>query len=273
MDRPLAAFDIEATPDPEIGRRVLGLEGDDATVIPAMLARREQETDGRTSFFQPPFHRIVAISVAWLDPSQGAFRLGTFGTACGDEPRQIREFFQVVAKAPVAPRLVSWNGNGFDMPVLRYRAMLHGIQAPEMYRSDGPWKYNNYHARYHDMHVDLMDVLAGYGSSDRVGLDALSRILGLPGKTVTSGEDVWRHVLAGEDEIVRTYCELDALTTLLLYMQWAHHRGNLDDGALARHLDRIATYLEAGSKPDWHEMAAALRRWPTWLRHQGLATK
>jgi 3'-5' exonuclease len=266
MDRPLAAFDIESVPDPEIGRRVLGLEGEDEAVITAMIAQRSDETGGRTDFLQPPLHRIVAISMAWLDPAQGAFRLGTFGEDCGDEPRQIKEFFGVVTRAPVAPRLVSWNGNGFDLPVLRYRAMLHGIQAPEFYRADGPWKYNNYHGRYHDMHVDLMDVLAGYGSSDRVGLDTLCRIQGLPGKTVTHGANVWRHVLDGECETVRTYCELDALMTLLLYLLWAHHRGRLDNGAFVRHLDRIIGVLsQSADKPAWRETAEALQAWPSWL--------
>lgn len=267
MDRPLAAFDIESIPDPDLGRRVLGLEGDDPAVIAAMMARRLDETAGRTDFFQPPFHRIVTISVAWLDPAQGIFRLGSFGQDTGGEAQQIRELFSVLARAPQPPRLVSWNGNGFDLPVLRYRAMLHGIQAPEFYRTDGPWKYNNYHGRYHDMHVDLMDVLAGFGSSDRVGLDALCRIVGLPGKTVTEGANVWRHVLAGEHEIVRTYCEMDALATLLLYVLWAHHRGRVDNGALARHLDRIVAVLsQSPDKPAWIEMADALRAWPTWLR-------
>jgi hypothetical protein len=116
------------------------------------------------------------------------------------------------------------------------------------------------------MHVDLMDVLAGYGSSDRVGLDALCRIVGLPGKTVTEGANVWRHVLEGEHDIVRTYCELDALSTLLLYLLWAHHRGRIDDGALTRHLDRIIAVLtQSADKPAWQEMAVALQTWPAWL--------
>ena len=58
---------------------------------------------------------------------------------------------------------------GFDLPVIRYRAMLHGVAAPEFYRLDGEWKWNNYQNRFHDMHVDLMDVLSGYGASMRIG--------------------------------------------------------------------------------------------------------
>lgn len=270
MDRPLAAFDIESVPDAEAGRPILALEGDDATVMEAMRAWRSEASDGRTDFLQPPLHRIVAISLAWLDPETGKLNLGSLGRSCADEKRQIEEFFDVLAKPKRAPRLVTWNGNAFDLPVLRYRAMLHGVAAPFFYRTDGEWKYNNYHGRYHDMHVDLMDVLAGYGASDRLGLDLFARLQGLPGKTVTHGEDVHLHVLAGEDEVVRAYCELDALNTLLLYLLWAHHRGRLDGTSLRRHLDTIRTRLTApDARPAWQEFGAGLAGWPAWLPPTG----
>ncbi len=48
--------------------------------------------------------------------------------------------------------------------------MLHGIAVPELHQSGGAWKWHNYQDRYHDMHVDLMDVLSGYGASRYVGL-------------------------------------------------------------------------------------------------------
>lgn len=268
MDRPLAAFDIESVPDVEAGRRLLGLEGDDAAVMEGMRGWRLTASDGRTDFLQPPLHRIVTISLAWLDPESGSFRLGSFGRDCSDEKRQLEELFDVLAKPKRAPRLISWNGNAFDLPVLRYRAMLHGVAAPHFYRTDGEWKYNNYHGRYHDLHVDLMDVLAGYGASDRLGLDLFARLQGLPGKTVTHGEDVHLHVLAGEDEVVRAYCEMDALNTLLLYLLWAHHRGRVDSATLHRHLDTIRTVLEAPTaKSAWQECGEALRGWPAWGSH------
>ena len=265
MDRALAAFDIESIPDPDVGRRLYGLEGDDGTVIEGMLARRLADTDGRTDFLPPPHHRIVTIAVAWLDSSSGTFRLGSPAGDTLDEASQIGAFFGAIVRPRTAPRLISWNGNGFDLPVLRYRAMLHGIAAPGFYRTDGEWKWNNYQNRYHDLHVDLMDVLAGFGASDRVGLDALSRVMGLPGKTVTEGHMVAGHVLRGEMDVVRTYCELDALNTLLLYLLWCHHQGRLDRGALRRHVVAITEVLQGdGAHPAWREYAEALEAWPPW---------
>jgi 3'-5' exonuclease len=67
--------------------------------------------------------------------------------------------------------------------VIRYRSMMLGVCAPDFYRVDGLSRWNNYQNRYHDMHVDVMDVLSGYGASARVGLGTLGKVLGLPGKS------------------------------------------------------------------------------------------
>ena len=59
----------------------------------------------------------------------------------------------------------SWNGGGFDLPVLHYRALLHGVQAPrywEMGDEDTAFRYNNYLSRFHWRHLDVMDVLSGH---------------------------------------------------------------------------------------------------------------
>ncbi len=266
MDRPIAAFDIETIPDPGAGRSVLGLTGDDADVIEAMLARRLEETDGRSDFHTPPFHRVVAVAVAWLDPASGVFRLGCPAPDADDERALVEGFFSLFEGRRTAPRLVSWNGSGFDLPVLRYRAMVHGVAAPDFHRTDGDRKWNNYQNRFHDMHVDLMDVLAGYGASPRVGLDDLCRIVGLAGKTLTHGHKVHGHILAGEDELVRTYCEIDALNTLLLYLLWSFHCGRLDRDGLRRHLEGIGGVLSDGdAAPAWRAVGAALESWPEWL--------
>ena len=66
LDRPIAAFDIETIPDPGMGRRILGIEGDDAVVVGEMVRRRLEETEGGTAYPRPPHHRVVTVGVAWL---------------------------------------------------------------------------------------------------------------------------------------------------------------------------------------------------------------
>lgn len=265
MDRPIAAFDIETIPDPAAGRRLLGLEGTDAEVIEAMVARRRAETDGRSDYPELPHHRVVTIGVAWLDPQQGRFKLGTCGGDTEDEREMLAGFFDLFRRTRTSPRIVSWNGAGFDLPVIRYRAMMHGLAAPDLYRADGAWRWNNYQNRFHDMHVDLMDVLGGFGASKWVGLDVASQALGLPGKGFVS-EPVYAHHLRGEAALIREYCKLDVLHTLLLYLSWAVHRGTLEPEALRAHLDAIGAALEGESFEGWGEVRRSLEGWPAWLR-------
>ena len=110
--------------------------------------------------------------------------------------------------------LVSWNGSGFDLPVLNYRALRHGINAHhywEVGESDRDFRYNNYLSRYHWRHIDLMDVLSGYGASGRASLDLAAQLVGLPGKLGIGGAQVWPAYRRGELAAIREYCEADVL--------------------------------------------------------------
>ena len=167
--------DIETVPDPDFGRRVMGFEGDNAAVIESMTRQRLEETDGKTQYPRAPLHRIVTIAVARLEPDTGSFGLSTLGDEAWDEKSHLEGFAGLFEDASGPPRLVSWNGNGVDLPVIRYRAMLHSVPMLALYRTDGDWKWNNYQGRYHELHVDLMDVLSGYGASRWVGLARVSR--------------------------------------------------------------------------------------------------
>lgn len=267
MDRPLAAFDIETVPDTEIGRRLDGFAGDFYAVADKMQQKRLEDTDGASDFLQVPYHRIVTISVAWLDikksrtaegRSQQVFKLGTLGDDDVDEGNLLQAFFHVLERQK--PRLISWNGNGFDLPVIRYRALLHGIDAGAYY-NDNQDRYNNYVNRYHDLHTDLMDVLAGFGASRSIGLDALCQIVGLPGKTVTEGHRVFQHIGRGEWDLVKTYCELDALNTLMLYLAFDRSRGRLGPEEFDEARETIANALAGDPREPVKSYGEAIRTW------------
>ena len=175
------AFDIETVPDVELGRRLWDLDDtlSDADVGNAMMFRHEQKTG--SSFLPLHQHRVAAISVALR--SRDSFRVWTLGEADADEAEVVSRFFDGIEK--YGPDLVSWNGSGFDLPVLHYRALKHGIQAPrywEIGENERDFRYNNYLSRFHWRHVDLMDVLAGFQIRGRAGLDQIAVMLGFPGK-------------------------------------------------------------------------------------------
>ena len=250
-------FDIETIPDVELGRRLHDLDGiDDAQVGQIMLARRRQDTG--SEFLSLEQHRIIAISVALR--SRDSLRLWTLGEAASGEAEIITRFFEGIEK--YTPDLVSWNGSGFDLPVLHYRAMRHGIAAPRYWEvgdDDPAFRYNNYLNRFHWRHLDLMDVLSGYQNRGRAGLDAVATLLGFPGKLGMAGDQVWEQYRAGNIAGIRDYCETDVLNTYLIYLRFELIRGRMSPAQHAAEIARARDYLAAQGGAHLQQFLAA---WP-----------
>jgi len=251
------SFDIETIPDVEFGRCMWNLEGlSDKDVGTAMFFKRQQETGNE--FLPLHVQRIVAISVALR--SGDTFRVWTLGDKDADEAEIIRRFYDGIER--YAPTLVSWNGGGFDLPVLHYRALKHGIQAPRYWETgdnERDFRYNNYLSRFHWRHIDLMDVLAGFQMRGRASLDQMAVLLGFPGKLGMSGDNVWPCWLDGGIDAIRNYCETDVLNTHLVYLRFEFMRGNLDETGLQRELDLVRSTIIAMDQPHLTEFVAA---WP-----------
>jgi len=251
------SFDIETVPDVEFGRRMFDLDGlSDKDVGTAMFFKRQQATGNE--FLPLHQQKIVAISVALR--SGDTFRVWTLGDKDADEAEIIGRFYDGIER--YAPTLVSWNGSGFDLPVLHYRALKHGIQAPRYWETgdnEREYRYNNYLGRFHWRHVDLMDVLAGFQMRGRASLDQIAVMLGFPGKLGMSGDKVWPCWLDGGIDEIRNYCETDVLNTHLVYLRFEFMRGNLDEKALQREYELVRSSIAAMDQPHLTEFAAA---WP-----------
>jgi predicted PolB exonuclease-like 3'-5' exonuclease len=257
MREPVLVFDIETIPDLEGGRRILGLDGmaDDA-VWEAMRAKREA---ARGSDFQPAhLHRVIAISVALR--MGDTFRCWSLGEESAGEGELVQRFFDGVDK--YRPVLVSWNGSGFDLPVLHYRGLVHGARAPRYWDTgafDRETKWDNYLGRYQFRHTDLMDVLALYSGRNNAPLNDIAVLLGLPGKLGMDGSmvfDAWR---AGRLPEIRAYCETDVLNTYLVYLRWQQMRGHLSPDEATGEVQRVREFLQASTAPHWGEFLAAWR--------------
>ncbi len=119
-------FDIETVPDVASARRLWGLDGlDDDGVAAVLFSKRQQETGG-SDFLRHHLHRVVAISAVFREGER--FNVWSLGDEEAGEAELLRRFFEGIER--YTPTLVSWNGGGFDLPVLHYRALLHGISAP-----------------------------------------------------------------------------------------------------------------------------------------------
>ena len=249
-------FDIETVPDVAFGRRLHGLAGlADAQVAKAMFALRRQHTGA--DFLPPEQHRVVAISCALRRGE--SFTVWSVGELDSSEAELVQRFFEGIAK--YSPNLVSWNGSGFDLPVLTYRAMLAGAQAArfwEMGEADDGFRFNNYLNRYHWRHTDLMDVLSGFHHRNRVSLANMACLLGLPGKLGFDGSQVWEAWQAGDLAGVRRYCETDVLNTWLIYLRFQQLRGQLTPAQHEEELARVRLFLDTAKEPHFSEF---LRVW------------
>ena len=213
-------------------------------------AERQQQTGGE--FLPLHLHRVCAISVVLRHADQ--VRVWSLGEPDADEAELVRRFFDAIDK--FAPTLVSWNGGGFDLPVLHYRALLHGVQAPRYWDTGGEdrdFKWNNYLSRYHERHTDLMDVLAGYQPRASARLDEVATLLGFPGKMGMSGARVRDAFLGGDIEGIRNYCETDVLNTYLVYLRFELIRGHLTPQAYDKELKLLRDTLVQEDKAHLRE--------------------
>ena len=170
----------------------------------------------------------------------------------------IRRFFEGVER--YTPTLVSWNGSGFDLPVLHYRSMLHNIAAPRYWDTgddDRNFRYNNYLGRFHWRHIDLMDVLAGYQGRATVPLDQMAVMLGFPGKLGMHGSEVWNQFRAGHLKSIRDYCETDVLNTYLIFLKFEFMRGHLSAHQLAEEFERVRSFLASHEAAHFANFLAA----------------
>jgi hypothetical protein len=260
---PILTFDIETIPDVAGLRRLHNL-GDDLSdheaAEMALLMRRQ--TTGGSDFLPHYLHRVVTISCALR--AGDSFKVFSLSEPDASEGEIVQRFFDGIEK--YTPQLVSWNGGGFDLPVLHYRGLLHGVTAPRYwdwgdgdYGDSREFKFNNYLNRYHTRHLDLMDVLAMYSGRANAPLDDLAKLLGFPGKLGMDGSQVWNAYQRGEMAAIRDYCETDVVNTHLVYLRFLKMRGALTAAEHDREIALVRESLAAVDAAHWREFLAA---WP-----------
>jgi predicted PolB exonuclease-like 3'-5' exonuclease len=235
-------FDIETIPDVEACRKIHDLHDlDDIDVVNAVYAMRRQDVGHE--FLPLYLHRVVAISVVLR--YQNKINVWSLGEQDAQEREIIERFFEGIAR--YEPRLVSWNGSGFDLPVLHYRAMLHKITASKYWEQGetvSTFKWNNYINRYHERHTDVMDVVALFNSRNYAPLDHIATMFGYPGKMGMDGSKVYQAYSEGNIKSIRDYCETDVLNTHLVYLRFLLMKGELSQGAFEQEEALLANHLE-----------------------------
>jgi len=251
-------FDIETIPDTEVGRNINGLSQtlSDHDVAEALFALRKAETEADNPILPHYCHRIVAISAVFRHHDKLA--VWSLGNEDASEKELIQRFFDGIKHH--APTLVSWNGSGFDLPVLHYRALHHHIIAP-LYWETGhhhpQFRYDNYLNRYHTRHTDLMEILAGFNPRAYASLNNIAVLLGFPGKMGGDGAHVWEDYQAGKIQAIRNYCETDVLNTYLIYLRFEQMRGLLTAQQYEDECQCLKETLAHKHKPHWDAFLSA----------------
>jgi 3'-5' exonuclease len=188
----LIVWDIETVPDLRGFAAANGHDGKSEDEVRAAMGER---------FPKHIYHSIICIGALVAHREEGTWNVDALGAPhVGERPEKalISSFVDRIAE--LSPQLVTFNGSSFDLPVLRYRAMVHGVAAPGL--SSRP-----YFNRYTEDAVDLCDVLSSFSSQGKVTLHELCRVMGLPGKPEgISGADVerysrWAH--SGDRRVLR----------------------------------------------------------------------
>ncbi|OIR00088.1 putative 3'-5' exonuclease related to the exonuclease domain of PolB [mine drainage metagenome] len=255
---PTLVFDIETIPDTDGIRTLLGLPADTSAEDVANIALHQRRQQNGSEFLPLHQHCICAISCALREDNN--FRIWTLGDANSSEAEIIQCFFDGIDK--YTPQIISWNGGGFDLPVLHYRGLMHGINAARYWdlgEDDKDFKWNNYISRYHTRHLDLMDLMAMFNARANAPLDDLAKLCGFPGKLGMDGSKVWDAYKAGQIEKIRNYCETDVANTHLVYLRFQLMRGRLNQVTYEQEVALVREALTGYQAPHWQEFLAAWR--------------
>jgi predicted PolB exonuclease-like 3'-5' exonuclease len=192
-------------------------------------ARPETQVTSGGSAFPPTWaHRIVVMGFLWLDHEYRLKQLDVVGPAAGGtgsadqrERDLIESFSRFVGGA--RPVLVTYNGRSFDLPVIALRALCHGVSLGWYFRESST-RY-----RYSEQgHLDLCDWLADHGATRSGSLDAIARLIGLPGKVGVDGSQVEGLHRAGQLAMIQNYCLADVAQTALLFLRFRLLQGRID---------------------------------------------
>ena len=257
MSSSVLVFDIETVPDIAGLRALRGaaVSASDAEVLATELA--ERQAAGKSDMLPLHLQRVLVISCVFRSTKGLTVQSFVAGDAA-EEGAVVQTFFDKIERHQ--PQIVSWNGGGFDLPVLHYRGLRAGVTADKYWdlgEDDREFKWNNYISRYHMRHLDLMDLLAMYQPRAAAPLDAMAKMCGFPGKLGMDGSQVHAAFLDGKLEDIRRYCETDVMNTYLLYCRFQKMRGGFTAAEYEREEMFVRETLGAIDEPHWVQYLAA----------------
>jgi predicted PolB exonuclease-like 3'-5' exonuclease len=240
-------FDIESVADGALVSR-LRYPGENLSPHKA-IARYRGELQAETGKDFIPYTYQLPISLVIAKVGKD---LRLLDLACLDEPQsrphEITRLFWEGWRRYGRPRLVTFNGRGFDLPLLELCAFRYGIQIPDWFAEDSR-NFDQPRYRYNTAaHLDLHEWLTNSGASRfHGGLSLAANLIGKPGKIDVAGHMVQELWDAGKAADIHDYCRGDVLDTYFLFLRSRVVAGEID---IAREQTLI------GEARDWIERKA-----------------
>ncbi|HWL08361.1 MAG TPA: ribonuclease H-like domain-containing protein [Planctomicrobium sp.] len=256
-------FDVEAVGDGELISRVK-YPKDDLPAAQALRRFRDEliEQTGR-DVLPPTFVLPISVAVAKISSDYQLIDLAVL-----DEPRfrphVIAQHFWQGWRHYGRPTLVTFNGRGYDLPVLEFAAFRYGISLPDWFNSNAP-AYEQSRNRYNrTSHLDLMDLLGNFGATRLTGgLNLLANLIGKPGKTSIDGSQVQDLYDSGQAAYVNDYCRCDVLDTYFVFLRSRVLQGHLTLEREQELVDQTRKWLEE-RRSQVGAFDHYLREWGDW---------
>ena len=259
-------FDIEAIPDLDAARRLLGI-GDQIADEDVRLRLGERYAtagdDPATAFLKVPVYKIVSLAALYArreeDGSWITSQMGSRHTGQKPEAEIVASFSKNLPldDRGVGPLLVSFNGGSFDLPLLRFRAFTYGIPMPGLHGGNR----RDYWYRFGKDHIDLCDLFASFGALTKPSLAELAALAGIPAKPGgMDGSQVEEYVAAGRMDDVADYCLTDVVVTYCVFLRYALVRGELSPEDFDASMASLREHLErqVSQRPLLGDILAAL---------------
>ncbi|AFI06037.1 3'-5' exonuclease [Helicobacter cetorum] len=242
----LCVFDIETTPNVSLCKEHFHLEEESDLRVCELSFEKQKEKSG-SEFLPLYLHKIISISAVIGDDYGKFIKVGNFGQnkeSFTSEKELLEDFFNYFnAKKP---RLVSFNGRGFDIPLLTLKALKYNLTLDAFYNQENKWE--NYRSRYSEQfHLDLMDSLSHYGSVRGLNLNGICAMTNIPGKFDVSGDlvhAIYYDTTLSEVEkktTIENYCQSDVLNTYWLFLKYEVLKGALNT---EQYLGLLSDFLE-----------------------------
>jgi 3'-5' exonuclease len=265
--RPDLVFDIETIPDAALCRNVYGEPGmnDDEAIALALEKLNRTESGILPEAFQRP----IVIVACLLDYKSGQVKPHLFiegRPRSPDEEALLTNFWRTIEPEKASAdlrRLVSFNGKGFDMRVVETRSLQYPSISCAAYFKPAE-KFDTYRHKYSDdEHLDLIDFIPNYGSKAGYSLRTVASLIGLPGKDVMDGSQVYPAYLEGGIMRIAAYCLEDVIQTTLIKLRLDRLRGILEypetQRRIAWFLDSMEKFLVEQAIPNETEFSHTLR--------------